>query len=348
MPNAPRYASRFVVVLIIVLPSFVSGEVVEEATTIAAGSPAEAAITTEAATAEAPPVEAAAEEAPEAATQTEEAPIEGTSAEETPAETPASSVPFVQVRAVAEFGFLGVPAHTIQFGKTGSVINLVTEGGQDNLAPFGRVSTELTLGGAHTIIFLYQPLELRTNAVFERDITIDSLVFPEGTPVDVRYGFDFWRLGYHYNFFADEPGMELSLGLGLQIRNAAIEFTSSDGTLRRTNHDIGPVPLIKLRGRYTWQDVGVWLGGEVDGFYAPIKYLNGKGSDVVGAIIDLSARAGYNVWGPMDVFLNVRYLAGGAEGTGTPDGPGSDGWVANWLHFISVTLGVELRLHELI
>jgi hypothetical protein len=335
MQNAPRYASRLLVALIIVLPSFVSGEVLEETTTIAAGSPAEAATTAEAATAtaEAPPVEAAAVEA---------------APEEAPAEEPASSVPFVQVLAVAEFGFLGVPAHTIQFGKTGSVVNLVTEGGQDNLAPFGRVSTELTLGGAHTIIFLYQPLELRTNAVFERDITIDSLVFPEGTPVDVRYGFDFWRLGYHYNFFADEPGMELSLGLGLQIRNAAIEFTSSDGTLRRTNHDIGPVPLIKLRGRYTWQDVGVWLGGEVDGFYAPIKYLNGKGSDVVGAIIDLSARAGYNVWGPMDVFLNVRYLAGGAEGTGTPDGPGSDGWVANWLHFISVTLGVELRLHELI
>ena len=52
---------------------------------------------------------------------------------------------------------------------------------------------------------------LETNGVLERDITIDRLVFPEGTPVDFRYGFDFWRVGYHYNFFGDQPGMELSL-----------------------------------------------------------------------------------------------------------------------------------------
>ena len=290
------------------------------------------------------PVVEDAEPPPEALAPPEDGRAEDGAAE--PEEAPVEVVPFVQLLAVAEYGFLAPLAHTIQFGKTGSVLDYVAEGGQDNLFAFGRVSAEMNIDRGHTVVFLYQPLEARTSAVLARDLTIDGLVFPEGTPVDFRYGFDFWRLGYHYNFFGDQPGMELSLGLGLQIRNAAIEFTSADGALRRTNHDIGPVPLIKLRGRYTW-DVGVWLGVEVDGFWAPIKYLNGKGSDVEGAIIDLSARVGYNVWGPLDMFLNVRYLGGGAEGTGSADGPGSDGWVANWLHFLTVSLGAEVRMHDL-
>lgn len=40
------------------------------------------------------------------------------------------------------------------------------------------------------------------------------------------------------------------------------------------------------------------------------------------------------------MFLNVRYLGGGAKGQGDPDAL-SDGWVRNWLHFLTVTLGVN-------
>ena len=43
------------------------------------------------------------------------------------------------------------------------------------------------------------------------------------------------------------------------------------------------------------------------------------------------------------MFLNFRYLGGGATGTGDPDFPG-DGYVKNWLHFFNVSAGFVLKL----
>jgi len=43
------------------------------------------------------------------------------------------------------------------------------------------------------------------------------------------------------------------------------------------------------------------------------------------------------------VFLNLRYLAGGAEGTDTDDPVPEYGYVKNWLHSFSVSLGVTVR-----
>jgi hypothetical protein len=264
----------------------------------------------------------------------------------TPAAPAAAASPFVRVHTIAEFGFLAPLAHTIQFSRSGTTFDYVAEGGQDVLVPTGRISAELTLDGNHTIIFLYQPLNFETNVLLDRAITVDDQVFPADSALDLRYGFDFYRLSYLYDFF-DDPQQELSLGLSLQIRDAVINFTSGDGTLRRTNRDVGPVPELKLRGRYTF-DFGLWLGGEVDGIYAPVKYLNGGKSDVVGAILDLNVRIGYRILPAVDLFLNLRWLSGGAEGTSNShEGPG-DGFVANWLNFLTVTLGAELRFEELL
>jgi hypothetical protein len=52
-------------------------------------------------------------------------------------------------------------------------------------------------------------------------------------------------------------------------------------------------------------------------------------NDFVGAILDASLRAGFNPRETLDVFLNLRYLGGGAVGKeqDTP-GPG-DGYTRN-------------------
>ena len=81
--------------------------------------------------------------------------------------------------------------------------------------------------------------------------------------------------------------------------------------------------------------------------HAPIKCLNGGSSDVEGALLDLSVRAGYRVSAAIDVFLNVRYLGGGAEGTSDDDSGPGDGYTSNWLHFLTVSVGTEIHLHEL-
>ena len=63
-------------------------------------------------------------------------------------------------------------------------------------------------------------------------------------------------------------------------------------------------------------------------------------SDVVGAIIDLSFRYGIVLDPTKDLFFNLRWIGGGAEGTSKDDdGPG-DGFTANWLNFISFSIGV--------
>ena len=257
--------------------------------------------------------------------------------------------PCVTSSAIAEVGFVDPIRHTIQFGKSGTSFDYVEDGGQDVLFPTLRLSVEAKLRGAHTFVFLYQPIDLLTTETLREDLTVDDVVFPAGTPVDFRYGFDFYRASYLYDFWSHDPAEELSLGGGLQLRNAVIDFTSADGTLRRTNRDVGPVPLIKARIQQTLVDRW-WWGAEADGMYAPVKYINGGRSDVEGAILDASLRVGYLVARPLDLFFNVRYLGGGAKGTSKADserGPG-DGYTSNWLHFWSSTLGARVHLEPLL
>lgn len=248
---------------------------------------------------------------------------------------------FWAVRASAELGVLSVFSHTITLSQGGTTIDYVREGGQDNVFVFARVSAELELGKHHNISFLYQPLDLRTQARAPRDWLINNTLFARGTAVDLRYGFDFYRLSYGYDFFA-APEHELSVGLTLQLRNAAITFTSADGTLRAVNTNVGLVPALRARGRYTFRS-GWFLGFEVDGSYASIPGLNGSDIPVEGALIDSSLRAGLRLWGSTELFVNVRYLAGGSRGVGKdPDAP-ADGYVDNWLHTGALSIGANLR-----
>jgi hypothetical protein len=245
---------------------------------------------------------------------------------------------FAEVRLSLEAGFLAPVSHTIQYGKNGTRFDYVDEGGQDTLFFFARLSAELHLARRHAIIFLYQPLDLRGDVTLRRDVLIDEQLFASGTALNLRYGFDFYRLSYLYDL-ARRPGREVALGGSLQIRNAAIVFSTPDGSLRRSYRNIGPVPTLKARLLFRTRP-GFFYGGEIDFMYAPVKYLNGGRSDVQGAIVDASLRAGYRFRPGTDLFVNLRYLGGGAEGTSPSAETLGDGWVSNWLHFMTVSLGV--------
>lgn len=239
-----------------------------------------------------------------------------------------------KVRTRVEVGFLDPMYHTVQFGSNGTTIDYVDEGGQDVLFPFVRPSVE-ALWGRHRVGFVYQPINLEGEVVTPRDWIIGDLTFPAGTPVDTRYSFPFWRVSYGYDVLPD-PDVELELGASLQLRDATITFTSANGLLRRAERDVGPVPILRARLRLPVTD-GSWFETEVDGFYAPIKYINGGDSDVVGAIVDFNVRYGFQLGKDYDAFFNFRYLGGGAEGTS--DSEFGDGFTKNWLHFATVSLG---------
>lgn len=240
----------------------------------------------------------------------------------------------------AEVGTLAPLSHTIQFGQAGTELDYVKEGGQDNLFPFVRLSAGIALGPRHDIVLLYQPLDLRTEVTLDNALTVDDVTFAAGTPMDLRYGFSFWRGSWTYDLARSEE-IETGLGVSLQIRNATISFTDAAGTARRSYRNIGPVPVLRLTHRRPLGD-DWFLAGEVDGFWAPIRYFNGStGSDVEGAIVDLSLRAGTTLVEGSEVFANLRWIGGGAVGTDATPSTG-DGYTRNWLHFLTLSVGVTL------
>lgn len=248
--------------------------------------------------------------------------------------------PSVEWSLWGELGFLAVASHIVQLSNDGTRFDYRQDGGQDTLFPFFRLSTDLKFRGRHTVVFLYQPLKLTGETVLTQDTVFDGMVFPAGTALNSTYGFPFWRISYLYDFLR-RAGDEAAIGFSLQIRNATITFTSADGTLRADRRDIGPVPALKFRGRWGFES-GVWWGAEVDGIYAPISVINGSTNEITGALLDASLRVGYDFTNRVSGFFNVRYLGGGAVGTGSNPEPPSDGYTKNWLHFVTVSLGIEL------
>lgn len=241
------------------------------------------------------------------------------------------------LKATMEQGFLGVFSHKAQFSKSGTYFDYRDEGGQDVLFHFMRMSLEFELNPEHRFFLLYQPLTLETEEVLRRDLIVDEEVFTKGTPMRYLYNFPFYRFSYLRRLVAKER-FSFELGGSLQIRNATIDFASLDGEQLRATRDVGPVPALKTRLQW-YPNTRLYWGIEADGIYAPVSYLNGSDEEITGAILDASVYSGVKISEPASVFLNMRYLGGGAVGSSTDDiGPG-DGYVKNWLHFYTVSVG---------
>jgi hypothetical protein len=246
----------------------------------------------------------------------------------------------LEVRAAADFGGLAPLYHQIQLGSRGTDFDYVRDGGQDVVFPVARLALHVNLQ-RHHLTFLYQPLELDTQVVLRKPLVVDDERFVEGSAIDLKYGFPFYRLSYAYDVISDDR-LRIALGGSLQLRDATITFTSADGERRRTRRDVGAVPALKALLRYDTPS-GWFTMVEVDGIYAPVKYINGGDSDVEGAIIDANLRAGYRLSPRLDAFVNLRWLGGGAEGTSEPE-DFSDGYSQNWLQFLIFSVGADMAL----
>lgn len=241
-----------------------------------------------------------------------------------------------------EYGFLAVLDHKVQFSQNNTNFDYVKEGNQRNLFALPKLSTTFNFNPQHSATFLYQPLGIQTQATLTRDVKVDNITFAQNTPMKFLYDFPFFRGSYLYDFNPD-PFEELSLGASLQLRNATIEFESLDGKNLISRRDVGPVPAIKFSSKNRLGST-FWVATEVDGFYAPIRYLNGGTTDVVGAILDANLRFGANLSDKYYPYLNLRYIGGGGSGTSSKKQGLGDGYSDNWLNFLVVTLGINTAL----
>ena len=252
------------------------------------------------------------------------------------APAPERPSPF-RVKAIVEGGFIDPLFNIGAFGERASRFDFIRDGGQKNLYFYSRWSGEVSIHDRHTLVFLYQPLELESSFTPDREIRERGAVLPAGRPARVTFGFPFYRFSYLYDVLPSRAS-ELAFGFTGQIRNASYTFETLDGAQLGTVRSVGFVPAFKVRGRHTW-DSGVFAGFEIDGVYAPLQYINGSDNETTGAILDASLRAGLKVDPRVDAFFNVRYLGGGA----TREGAGSES-SKNWVHILFVGLGASLEL----
>jgi hypothetical protein len=241
-------------------------------------------------------------------------------------------------RAVSEIGFISVLAHHVQFGENGTYFDYVKDGGQDVLFPIVRFSVEMDVNKRNTFILLYQPLRIESQAFLRTDAVFNDITFPASTGINCLYNFPFYRFSYLRELMPKNKKYKFAIGGTLQIRNATISFESTDGSRFTTNGGTGLVPAIKIRGKAQLNSY-FYTELEADGIYAPVSYLNGSDNEIVGAILDASMRVGAKVNDSGRLFLNFRYLGGGATGTDTGDVWPGDGYVKNWLNFLTVSTG---------
>ncbi len=246
-----------------------------------------------------------------------------------------------------ETGLFGVLAHTYQSGSTAEGaynFDFVKEGGQDILLPFERYVAGITINDRHKISLLYQPLEVNTSVTFRDDVMIDSVIFSSGTPMEIKYGFPFYRFTYSYTFVKNDA-LELAAGLALQARNASIVFKEVSGEQMTVSQNVGPVPAINLYGRYNFNS-GLYLSLDATGLYASSALINGASFTFEGSILDASLRAGYPLRDGVDVFANLRFLGGTAKGESeyierTWTEP-TESYTSNVLSTTSFTLGISV------
>ncbi len=271
-------------------------------------------------------------------------------AQDMPPPAPVESA--VRILPRFDFGLAAVLFHEYQSGEPGTRFNFLTQGGQDTLFPYQRFALDAVLGGQNIVTLLYQPLTLSTTTVADRNnsnggvpVVIDGTSFASGTPLDIKYGFDFWRISYLYDF-AKSKDTILGAGLSLQIRNASIVFSSADGTQRTVQQNIGPVPILKGRASH-WFSPVFGLDFEADGFYASSAFFNGSGRAFKGWIWDAALTAKTRFVPGSSAFLALRSIGGGAEGNNAynyvSSTTSSESYTWNNLGTLAVTLGFTLE-----
>jgi len=234
-----------------------------------------------------------------------------------------------RVEPVAEAGAAWIPLNALQLGRNGTRLDLPDEAGQGRLFPTWRLQLDLAVGARSRSRFslTWQPLELSTRAVAERDWVVNDVTFPTGTPMEVRFGFSFFRASYQYDVLPSEA-WTLGLGANLQLRTSSLEFFRADGSEAVSQQEFGPVPSVLVRLRRDFD--AAWLEAELDALPTPVGGFYG--------FYELDLRLGLVDERGFEPYLLLRGLGGGYRGPT----PGS-GFSDSELLLIVLGVGAAIR-----
>jgi hypothetical protein len=176
-----------------------------------------------------------------------------------------------------------------------------------------------------------------------RDLQVDGTRFAAGTPMAFKYDFGFYRFGYMYDLLK-HPEQELGIGLALQIRNATIDFASRDGELLATNRNIGVVPLLKLRGR--WTPRAARASGSAPRSTARTSAARSSAAPATTSRAPSSTPRCAPASRSRAPATSSSTSATSAAAPAAPTAPrsdGTDGFAENWLHTMALSLGLYIR-----
>lgn len=162
--------------------------------------------------------------------------------------------------------------------------------------------------------------------------------------MNLTYSFPFYRISYTYDILAKYPQAVLGVGVVMQIRNASIVFEQVDGAKQYVSQNVGFVPALAVYARYEFP-FGLVLSADIAGSYAKSAWFNGAGFEFEGSVLDASLRMGYLVQNDLELFGNLRFFGGTAEGTSMDSASTwtepTDRFTKNNIATLAVSVGVN-------
>jgi len=161
-----------------------------------------------------------------------------------------------------------------------------------------RLNAIWNINERHGLRLVLAPLTIEERGRFDRDVRFDGKTFLAEVPLEARYRFNSWRLGYRYRFYKAND-WTLWVGATAKLRDAEIRLRQ--GETRASDDDLGFVPLLHLAGEYRFDDH--WsFAFDLDGL-----------AGGPGRAIDLSLKLGYAINDRWRISAGYRGLEGGAD-----------------------------------
>jgi hypothetical protein len=182
--------------------------------------------------------------------------------------------------------------------------------------PYVRLYATYNFNERHAVRLNLAPLSVTDNGELDTDLRFKDADFAADTPTRGRYKFNTYRLTYRWMFHRSNT-WDLGVGAALLVRDA--EIALRQGSLQRSDDDLGLIPLLHLYGAYHLStNTSVIL--DVEGAAAP-----------QGRAVDLTMKLQHELASGWHVFGGYRTLEGGADNDNL--------YTFAWLHFATIGAG---------